>query len=152
MLLDRCGAQVASQQSPILRNGKIKNTLVFSLVQAIPKGPRLGSHRPTPEGPGHAHDRVVSSSYHAIGAKRKISPHTPASGVVESESTLKPDEPERRASSPRVSATVATYYTTTSDSVEDAVRIARHTGSRRTGHTHVTARSTATKQSQSLAG
>ena len=32
MLLGRCGAQVASQQSPILRNGKAQNTLVFSVV------------------------------------------------------------------------------------------------------------------------
>jgi hypothetical protein len=94
MPLDRYGAAVASGQSPILCNGKITNTLVFSLVQAIPKGPRLGSHRPTPEGPRHPHDGVVSFSYHAIGAKRKTFPHTPASGVPESGSTLKPDEPD----------------------------------------------------------
>ncbi len=41
MPLDRCGAQVASQQSLILRNGKVQNTLV-----AIGVKRKISSARP----------------------------------------------------------------------------------------------------------
>ena len=49
MLLGRCGAQVASQQSPILRRGKVKNTLDFSGLQATTK--RLPTGTPIPRSP-----------------------------------------------------------------------------------------------------
>jgi hypothetical protein len=39
MPMDRYGAQVASQQSLILHNGKVQNTLVFPPRQAITMGP-----------------------------------------------------------------------------------------------------------------
>lgn len=37
MPLDRCGAQVASQQSPILRNGKVQSTLALFHPQEVTK-------------------------------------------------------------------------------------------------------------------
>jgi hypothetical protein len=46
MPLDRWGAQVASQQSLILRNGKAKNTLVSTALQGIAKRPQRDADGP----------------------------------------------------------------------------------------------------------
>jgi len=72
MRMDRCRAQVASQRSPVLRNGKARKTLVFAGLPGIRQGPHRGAGTPIPRMPKTA---VTScgSAHQAIGRKRKIS-------------------------------------------------------------------------------
>jgi hypothetical protein len=97
MPLGRCGARVASQQSPILRSGKAQNALVFCCQQALvkwPAGPR--AHRfPTAQdrvrGKGHPLlARLATMLLAQSGKSQGFGDRVPKSH----RSTLKPDEPK----------------------------------------------------------
>jgi len=93
MPLDRGGAQVASQQSPIVRRGKVKNTLAFSGLQAT-TGRLAHRHGGTSIPQARDHRMVMSCRSPAMLLAQSGKSQGFGDGVPKgSRSTLKPDEP-----------------------------------------------------------
>ena len=71
MPMDRCGTQVASQQSPILRNGtfRLPSRLTARKRRSSDTARCTRMHRQA----GHLRGGMGPSLHHAIGAKRQIS-------------------------------------------------------------------------------